>query len=172
MNAGVRRCRLGGADDDAVAIYADDHDAVLATHDADATRRRRRFTFGRHVFLGCHQLEAVELLELHIEELVGQVGAPQHRCLRGQADSDRVSPSSLRNRLSVLHGRATDGPTVSFGPHLDRGRMTNDPKRRERVRGDNPRGTRVSTESAVMPGPPDSDYGSKDWGFESLRAYR
>ncbi|MCL1601015.1 MAG: DUF5615 family PIN-like protein [Actinomycetia bacterium] len=64
---------LGGADDDAVAIYADDRDAVLITHDADATRRRRKFTFGRHVFLRCHQLEAVELLEIHIDELVTQV---------------------------------------------------------------------------------------------------
>ena len=64
---------LGGADDDAVAIYADGRDAVLITHDADATRRRRRFTFGRHVFLGCHQLKAVELLEIHIDELVTQV---------------------------------------------------------------------------------------------------
>ena len=64
---------LGGADDDAVAIYADDRDAVLITHDADATRRRRRFTFGRHVFLRCHQLEAVELLEIHIDDLVKQL---------------------------------------------------------------------------------------------------
>jgi len=29
--------------------------------------------FGRHVFLRCHQLEAVELLEIHIDELVTQV---------------------------------------------------------------------------------------------------
>ena len=64
---------LGGADDDAVAIYADDRDGVLITHDADATRRRRKFTFGRHVFLRCHQLEAVELLEIHLDELVTQV---------------------------------------------------------------------------------------------------
>jgi predicted nuclease of predicted toxin-antitoxin system len=46
---------LGGADDDAVSIYADDRDAILVTHDAEATRRRRKFTFGRHVFLRCHQ---------------------------------------------------------------------------------------------------------------------
>lgn len=64
---------LGGADDDAVAAYADDRNAVLITHDADATRRRRKFTFGRHVFLRCHQLEAVELLEMHMEDLVTQV---------------------------------------------------------------------------------------------------
>lgn len=64
---------FGGADDDAVSIYADDRDAVLISHDADATRRRRRFMFGRHVYLRCHQLEAVELLEIHIEELVTQL---------------------------------------------------------------------------------------------------
>ena len=64
---------FGSADDDAVAIYADDRHGVLITHDADATRRRREFTFGRHVFLRCHQLEAVELLEIHIDELVTQV---------------------------------------------------------------------------------------------------
>jgi len=33
----------------------------------------RRVTFGRHVFLRRHQLEAVELLEIHIDELVTQV---------------------------------------------------------------------------------------------------
>ncbi len=65
-----RREGLGGADDDAVAIYADDRHAVLITHDVDATRRRRRFTFGRHVLLRCHQLEAVALLERHFDEVV------------------------------------------------------------------------------------------------------
>ena len=56
---------LGGADDDAVAIYADDRDAVLITHDAGATRRRRRFTFGRHVFLRCHQLDHARFERIH-----------------------------------------------------------------------------------------------------------
>ena len=60
---------LGGADDDTVAIYADDRGGILVTHDAEATRRRRRFTFGRHVFMRCHQLEAVELLEQHIGDV-------------------------------------------------------------------------------------------------------
>ena len=35
----------------------------------EATKRRRKFTFGRHVFLRCHQLEAVGLFEQHITEL-------------------------------------------------------------------------------------------------------
>ncbi len=60
---------LGGADD-AVATYADDRDALLVTHDAASTHRRRRFTFGRHVFLRCHQLEATDLLDHYLEDLV------------------------------------------------------------------------------------------------------
>jgi predicted nuclease of predicted toxin-antitoxin system len=61
---------LQGADDDAVTIYADDRRAVLITHDAEATARRRRFTIGRHVFLRCPQLEAVDVLRVHLAEVV------------------------------------------------------------------------------------------------------
>ncbi len=64
---------LGGADDDAVAIYADDRDAVLITHDIEATRRRRKFTFGRHVLLRCHQLQGVDVLQRHLNEVVQTV---------------------------------------------------------------------------------------------------
>ncbi|MFO7547364.1 MAG: hypothetical protein R6X29_00635 [Acidimicrobiia bacterium] len=59
--------------DDVVATYADKQGAALITHDAEATRRRRRFTFGRHVFLRCHQLEAADLLDHHLEELVAEL---------------------------------------------------------------------------------------------------
>ena len=44
--------------------------AALTTHAVEATRRPRRFTFGRYVFLRCHQLEAADLLEHHPTELV------------------------------------------------------------------------------------------------------
>lgn len=69
----VGEAGLGGSDDDAVAIYADDYDAVLITHDAEATRRRRGFTFGRHLFLHCHQLDAIELLTIHITEIESEM---------------------------------------------------------------------------------------------------
>lgn len=46
---------LGGADDDSVAIYADDRGAILITHDA----------------------EAVHLLEEHLPELVELAGRQQ-----------------------------------------------------------------------------------------------
>jgi hypothetical protein len=45
------------------------------------TPRRRaaagKFTFGRHVFLRCHQLDAPDLLRLHIEELVNALNRHQ-----------------------------------------------------------------------------------------------
>ena len=60
--------------------------------------------------------------------------------------------------------------TLLFGPHLVRGRTRSDHKRREPVRGENLRGTGESAETPTLAVPPDSDYGSEDWGFESLRA--
>jgi hypothetical protein len=51
----------------------DNRGAILITHDAGATRRRRKFRFGRHVFLRCHQLDALDLLEAHIGEVEREV---------------------------------------------------------------------------------------------------
>ena len=58
------------ADDDAVAVYADDRGAVLITHDREFTRRRMRNTIGRHVRLDCEQPDAVTVVGTHLEELV------------------------------------------------------------------------------------------------------
>jgi predicted nuclease of predicted toxin-antitoxin system len=58
------------ADDDAVAVYADDRGAVLITHDREFTRRRMRNTIGRHVRLDCEQPDAVIVVGTHLEELV------------------------------------------------------------------------------------------------------
>lgn len=83
---------LGGADDDAVATYADDEGAVLVTHDAEATRRRRGFTFGPHVFLRCHQLEAVELLDRHLGELATMLERRPAGVFEVRRDGVRYSP--------------------------------------------------------------------------------
>ena len=58
------------ADDDAVAVYADDRRAVLITHDREFTRRRMKNTIGRHVRLDCEQPDAIALMGAHLEELV------------------------------------------------------------------------------------------------------
>ncbi|MGI8518974.1 MAG: DUF5615 family PIN-like protein [Acidimicrobiia bacterium] len=64
---------LSGADDDAVAVYANDQHAALVSHDIEASARRRRFTFGQHVHLRCHQLQAPALLQSHLNDLVAQL---------------------------------------------------------------------------------------------------
>jgi predicted nuclease of predicted toxin-antitoxin system len=58
------------ADDDAVAVYADDRRAVLVTHDRAFTRRRMKNTIGRHVRLDCEQPDAVALIGVHLGKLV------------------------------------------------------------------------------------------------------
>ena len=58
------------ADDDTVAVYADDRQAVLVTHDREFTRRRMKNTIGRHVRLDCEQPDAIGVIGTHLEELV------------------------------------------------------------------------------------------------------
>jgi hypothetical protein len=59
--------------DDAVAISADNRDIDLIFHGLDAARRSRKFTSERHVFLRYRPPEAIDLLEIHIHELVTQL---------------------------------------------------------------------------------------------------
>jgi hypothetical protein len=56
------------------------------------------------------------------------------------------------------------------GPRLGRERLRNDVQQREPVSSGNPSGTRDYAESAMLPEPPDSDYGSEGCGFKSCRA--
>jgi len=61
---------LATASDDTLAVFADNHRAVLLTHDSESTQRRKKNTFGRHVQLDCQQWEAEHVLEQHIEEVL------------------------------------------------------------------------------------------------------
>ena len=105
---------LGGADDDSVALYADDQGAVLLTHDAAATRRRRRFTFGRHAFLRCHQLEAIGLLEAHLPELVDLAARQQVGVLLSFATmASRSIPRATRRTNCPSQRRVRSRPIRS-----------------------------------------------------------
>ncbi|NMO57500.1 DUF5615 family PIN-like protein [Actinoplanes sp. TBRC 11911] len=53
---------LATADDDQLSVFADNHNAILVTHDKEAIRRRRRNTFGRHIWMACVDLEAVQVM--------------------------------------------------------------------------------------------------------------
>jgi predicted nuclease of predicted toxin-antitoxin system len=58
------------ADDDAVAVYADDRHAVLIAHDRGFARRRMRNTIGRDVRLDCEQPDGPQVIAAHLERLV------------------------------------------------------------------------------------------------------
>jgi hypothetical protein len=61
------------ADNDTVAVYADDRAAVLITHDREFTRRRMKNTIGRHVRLDCEQPDARAVIDAHLDELVTEL---------------------------------------------------------------------------------------------------
>ena len=58
-------------DDDEQTVYATDRGAVLVTHDAEFTTRRKKLPIGRHVRLACHQLDTPELLRRSMTETRG-----------------------------------------------------------------------------------------------------
>lgn len=70
------RCHRAGelglalADDDDLAVYADDRHAIFITHDAESVRRRLNNTFGRTIWLACKQWEAHEILHKHLEAAI------------------------------------------------------------------------------------------------------
>lgn len=62
--------RLGRSDTgNRLSRSSSDAGAIEKLRTVQASKPGREFTFGRHVFLRCHQLEAVGLLEQHIAEL-------------------------------------------------------------------------------------------------------
>lgn len=61
---------LARADDDDLAVYADDKGAIFLTHDEESVRRRRRNTFGRTLWLACRQWEAHEILAKHLDAAI------------------------------------------------------------------------------------------------------
>lgn len=60
---------VDSAEDDEVSVYADERDAIVITHDREYTRRRKRNTFGLHVFLRCEQPDAYEIVAHHLDEI-------------------------------------------------------------------------------------------------------
>ncbi|HEX8859089.1 MAG TPA: DUF5615 family PIN-like protein [Actinomycetes bacterium] len=56
------RAGLADAADDLIAIYAENLDAALVSHDRRFAKRRMRNTMGQHVWLACLQVDAIEVL--------------------------------------------------------------------------------------------------------------
>jgi predicted nuclease of predicted toxin-antitoxin system len=87
------QANLSDAEDDDLTIYASAKSAVVVTHDREFSARRRRTTIGMHIFLDCPEPDAVDLMERHLDDIVGALG-------RSQGDLFvRVSPT----RLDISH---------------------------------------------------------------------
>ena len=71
---------LANAEDDAQAVYAQDHHAVLVTHDRRFTNRQKRRTVGHHVYLGCEQPDGPALLARWLDYVIRNV-APFDDCV-------------------------------------------------------------------------------------------
>lgn len=66
---------LGAADDDDLTVWADDHGAIVITHDREFSRRRIRRPIGRHVELRCKERLAASLLNQFLDEVLELLGS-------------------------------------------------------------------------------------------------
>lgn len=60
---------LADAIDELIAIYAENQQAVLISHDKAFARKRMADTRGQHVWLHCQQVDAVDVLAKHLSEI-------------------------------------------------------------------------------------------------------
>jgi len=56
-------------------VYADDQSAALLTHDTEFSKRRQRNVVGKQLWLRCSEMDAADLIEERIDELVELVAA-------------------------------------------------------------------------------------------------
>lgn len=61
---------LATAKDPDLAVYADDKNAILVSHDAEFAERRSERTFGRHLYLACPEPRAVEVMAKHLDAVL------------------------------------------------------------------------------------------------------
>src|SRR5262249_5095033 len=77
---------LGDADDDMISVWADDHDAVVFTHDKEFIIRRRKNTFAKHVLLDCADQDAYSVIEKNLDEIILKVNSREAVVVRASQD--------------------------------------------------------------------------------------
>jgi hypothetical protein len=66
----VVRANLAGVTDEVVAVYGHTMgNAIVATHDAEFSRWRRKNCIGRHLYLDCLETVAGDLLDEHLDHI-------------------------------------------------------------------------------------------------------
>lgn len=78
------------ANDDVVAITADEKNAVVVTHDKAFAQRQRRNTTVRMIYLTCDEWQACEVLTDYLADLVPILAHRPHVVIRCGTDSYTV----------------------------------------------------------------------------------
>lgn len=73
---------LAAASDDALTVWASEHDAAVVSTDQEFGRRRIRNAIGRHVWLHCRDWEASDVLAAHLNEVLDRLQARAHVTVR------------------------------------------------------------------------------------------
>jgi predicted nuclease of predicted toxin-antitoxin system len=82
---------LSAVSDDELTVYADDQSAALLTHDTEFSRRRQRNVVGKHVCLRCSEMDAADLVEERIDELLAALSVRKDVWVRLSADGLSLS---------------------------------------------------------------------------------
>jgi len=77
--------------DDEQTVYATAKGAVLVTHDAEFTNRRKKQPIGHHVRLVCHQLDAPDLLRASLPRIAAFLAAAPDMVVEVSPGRDGVS---------------------------------------------------------------------------------
>lgn len=78
---------LAAATDDALTVWASEHEAVVVSTDREFSRRRMKNAIGHHVWLRCLDWEANAVLEAHLAEVVDRLEARSDLTIRVSVDS-------------------------------------------------------------------------------------
>jgi predicted nuclease of predicted toxin-antitoxin system len=83
---------LADANDDSIAVYADEKDAVLVSHDKAFARRHVRNTTGKHLWLHCEEPDAADIVSRHLPEILVQLGSMPNVVVEVSTERVRLHP--------------------------------------------------------------------------------
>jgi predicted nuclease of predicted toxin-antitoxin system len=83
---------LAAANDDSIAVYADEKDAVLVSHDRAFAERHRRNTTGKHLWLRCEPADAAVIVGRHLPEILQELTSMTHVVVEVSAERVRLHP--------------------------------------------------------------------------------
>jgi predicted nuclease of predicted toxin-antitoxin system len=83
---------LAAANDDSIAVYADQKNAVLVSHDKAFAERHKRNTTGKHLWLRCEPPDAAQIVDRHLSEILQQLASLSHVVVEVSAERVRLHP--------------------------------------------------------------------------------